>query len=39
MNIRIIPLKKEYIETLKGQDLLTRIVDNNEDCNDALLYY
>ncbi len=33
-NVRIIPLKKEYIESLEGQDLLTKIVDKNVECSD-----
>lgn len=35
-NVRIIPLKKEYTETLEGQDLLTKIVDKRVECSEVV---
>lgn len=34
--IRIIPLKQEYLETLEGEDKLTKIVDERIDCEEEV---
>ncbi len=37
-SVRIIPLKKEYTESLEGQDLLTKIVDKKVECSEVVTY-
>lgn len=37
-NVRIIPLKNDYIETLEGQRTLTQIVDKRQECDEIATY-